>query len=188
MDRREFVTAGLAAGVGAAIASSRTARAQEAGGGAGGGPFKLKYAPHFGMFKNSAGRDPIDQIKFMADQGFRAIEDNGMRRKSPELQERIRKELDRHGMEMGVFVAHGDFGKVTFAGKEVCCAGTAAGLAETAKAAMDKVTMTYQVGDQKCNCPVEADKLAKDSSDVKVFVVGDQVTACDVTARLNLAL
>ena len=40
--------------------------------------FKLKYAPHLGMFKNSAGDDPIDQIKFMADQGFTAFEDNGM--------------------------------------------------------------------------------------------------------------
>lgn len=35
--------------------------------------FKLKYAPHLGMFKNSAGDDPIDQIKFMADQGFTAF-------------------------------------------------------------------------------------------------------------------
>ena len=30
------------------------------------------------MFKNSAGDNFIDQIKFMADQGFTAIEDNGM--------------------------------------------------------------------------------------------------------------
>jgi len=40
--------------------------------------FKCKYAPHLGMFKNSVGDDPIDQIKFMADQGFTAFEDNGM--------------------------------------------------------------------------------------------------------------
>ena len=35
--------------------------------------FNLKYAPHFGMFKNHAGKDPIDQLNFMADQGFTAI-------------------------------------------------------------------------------------------------------------------
>src|SRR5262245_49870838 len=28
--------------------------------------FKLKYAPHFGMFKESAGPDPIAQLEFMA--------------------------------------------------------------------------------------------------------------------------
>ena len=28
--------------------------------------FKLKYAPHFGMFKHSAGEDLLDQLQFMA--------------------------------------------------------------------------------------------------------------------------
>ncbi|MEC3966951.1 xylose isomerase, partial [Muricauda sp. SYSU M86414] len=28
--------------------------------------FQLKYAPHLGMFKESAGDDPIDQLNFMA--------------------------------------------------------------------------------------------------------------------------
>ncbi|WP_234735139.1 TIM barrel protein [Tellurirhabdus bombi] len=66
--------------------------------------FKLMYAPHFGMFSNSAGKDPIDQLKFMADQGFTALEDNGMMGRSPEEQEKIGKELNRLGMKMGVFV------------------------------------------------------------------------------------
>ena len=30
------------------------------------------------MFKNTVGDDPIDQINYMADLGFRAFEDNGM--------------------------------------------------------------------------------------------------------------
>ena len=34
--------------------------------------FHLKYAPHFGMFKHSAGDDPLDQLRFAADQGFTA--------------------------------------------------------------------------------------------------------------------
>ena len=40
--------------------------------------FKMKFAPHLGMFRHHAGSDPIDQLKFMADQGFSAFEDNGM--------------------------------------------------------------------------------------------------------------
>ncbi|KAB7732167.1 TIM barrel protein [Rudanella paleaurantiibacter] len=66
--------------------------------------FKLHYAPHFGMFENSAGKDPIDQLKFMADQGFTALEDNGMMGRPVELQEKIGNELNRLGMKMGVFV------------------------------------------------------------------------------------
>lgn len=66
--------------------------------------FKLKYASHFGMFSNSAGKDEIDQLKFMADQGFMALEDNGMMGRSVEKQEAIAKEMTRLGMEMGVFV------------------------------------------------------------------------------------
>lgn len=66
--------------------------------------FSLKYAPHFGMFRNLAGKDPIDQLKFMADSGFTALEDNGMMGRSPTTQEKIGRQLDQLGMEMGVFV------------------------------------------------------------------------------------
>ncbi len=66
--------------------------------------FKLKYAPHFGMFANSAGQDPIDQLKFMADMGFTALEDNGMMGRDPALQTKIGEEMARLGMAMGVFV------------------------------------------------------------------------------------
>lgn len=68
--------------------------------------FNLKYAPHDGMFKNSAGNDILDQLQFMADQGFTAFEDNGMRERSPEMQEKIGNTLAKLGMTMGVFVAH----------------------------------------------------------------------------------
>ena len=66
--------------------------------------FKLKYAPHFGMFENNAGKDPIDQLKFMADQGFTAMEDNGMMGRTPELQSKIGETMAKLGMTMGVFV------------------------------------------------------------------------------------
>jgi len=56
------------------------------------------------MFESSAGKDPIDQIKFMADQGFTALEDNGMMGREPALQEKIGAEMARLGMKMGVFV------------------------------------------------------------------------------------
>lgn len=68
--------------------------------------FQLKYAPHLGMFKHSAGDDPIDQINFMADIGFTAFEDNGMSGRTIELQNSIGETLAKRGMEMGVFVAH----------------------------------------------------------------------------------
>jgi hydroxypyruvate isomerase len=71
--------------------------------------FNLKYAPNFGTFKEHAGDDLIDQIKFMHDQGFRAIFDNGLMRKEPALQEKIANELGRRGMDLGPFVLYADF-------------------------------------------------------------------------------
>jgi hydroxypyruvate isomerase len=78
--------------------------------------FKLNYAPHFGMFKHHAGEDLIDQLKFMADQEFSAMEDNGMMGRATDLQERIAKEMSHLGMMMGVFVAYGDFKSKAFVG------------------------------------------------------------------------
>ena len=68
--------------------------------------FNLKYAPHLGMFKNTAGNDPIDQLNFMADQGFAAFEDNGMKGRDKSLQDKISKTMVKRGISMGVFVAH----------------------------------------------------------------------------------
>ncbi len=78
-------------------------------------------------------------------------------------------------------------GDITVAGQKACCEGSAGQVSKVAKAAMEKVQMTYLVGEKQCHCPVEAEKLAKDSGDVTVFVVGEEKTACNVTARLNLA-
>ena len=68
--------------------------------------FKLKYAPHFGMFKHSAGENLLDQLQFMADTGFTSMEDNGMTGREIHIQERIASKMANLGMEMGVFVAH----------------------------------------------------------------------------------
>ena len=99
MLRRNFVKSTLGLAGAAAFATSGLSARPTAK-----NKFNLKYAPHFGMFKNMAGDDLIDQLKFMADQGFMALEDNGMMGRSVEVQEKIAKEMSRLGMEMGVFV------------------------------------------------------------------------------------
>ena len=67
-------------------------------------PFKCNYAIHDGMFKNTAGPDFIEQIKYAHSMGFRAIEDNGMMGRTPEMQQKIGDTLASLGMHMGVFV------------------------------------------------------------------------------------
>jgi len=103
MKRRDFVKSGMAFSTtalasSAGLASSLSTQSNKAY------DFKLKYAPHFGMFKNSAGEDPIDQLRFMADQGFTALEDNGMMRRDVALQNKIGQTLEELNMTMGVFV------------------------------------------------------------------------------------
>lgn len=68
--------------------------------------YNLKYAPHLGMFRHHAGNDPIDQLNFMADQGFTAFEDNDMRNRELSLQEKMAQTMEKRGLQMGVFVAH----------------------------------------------------------------------------------
>ena len=120
-DRRAFLGAGIAATGLASTNLSRSAQAQDKtdqASSAGGKKFRMKYAPHFGMFKNLAGNDLEDQLRFVADQGFTAFEDNGMGRKPPETQEKLAKLMEKLGLEMGVFVATGDFKNPTFARKD----------------------------------------------------------------------
>jgi len=113
MDRRKFVRNGVTAGAVAAavgpggVVAARAGRTEPAASPArSAGSFNLRYAPHFGMFRHHAGEDPVDQLKFMADQGFTALEDNGMKDREVAEQERIAREMERLGMAMGVFVAH----------------------------------------------------------------------------------
>ncbi len=78
-------------------------------------------------------------------------------------------------------------GTISVAGTKVCCDVMAAETAKLAKEAMKEVHMTFMVGEKACECPAEAESLAKSSGKSKLFVVGDEKTACNVTARLNLA-
>src|SRR5690606_18794508 len=67
-------------------------------------PFKLDYAPHQGMFSASAGKNFLDEIRYMYDLGFRSIEDNGMPGRPVEEQKKVGELLAKLGMRMGVFV------------------------------------------------------------------------------------
>ena len=68
--------------------------------------FNLKYAPHFGMFEGSAGDNLIDQLNYIADQGFTAFEDNNLKKRTIDTQNKMSKTMQKRGIEMGVFVAH----------------------------------------------------------------------------------
>tara|TARA_X000001036_G_scaffold113738_1_gene106696 strand:- start:1045 stop:1959 length:915 start_codon:yes stop_codon:yes gene_type:complete len=68
--------------------------------------YNLNYAPHLGMFRNHVGNNPIDQLNFMADKGFRAFEDNDMRKREVGLQKKMAATMEKRGLQMGVFVAH----------------------------------------------------------------------------------
>jgi len=102
MDRRSFINRSVAASAGLALTSPWLAAK----------PslvipshnFKLLYAPHFGMFKNSAGEDRLDQLQFMHDVGFRALEYNGLMDQSVDFQEQLGEKLRELNMTMGVFV------------------------------------------------------------------------------------
>ena len=104
LSRRNFI-AGTAAAA-AVVATGKVSGVAIATPVPAGQPFKRKYAPHFGMFKHSAGEDKIDQLKFMADQGFTAFEHNGMKDETIEMQEKIAAQLSKSNMAMGVFVAN----------------------------------------------------------------------------------
>jgi hydroxypyruvate isomerase len=110
MQRRNFIRNGIAATAGTLIAGSTFASTAVSGNGKSippGATFNLNYAPHAGMFKNHAGDNFIDQIRFMHEQGFRAIEDNGLLGRSVDEQSKIGSELAKLGMTMGVFVVDG---------------------------------------------------------------------------------
>jgi len=106
MERREFLRTGVAALAGACFSDDLSAHLVVP---TARGRFQLKYAPHFGMFKHSAGDDLIDQLKFAADQGFVAWQDNGLKARPVDVQEKIGRTMASLGMEMGLFVASAAF-------------------------------------------------------------------------------
>lgn len=117
MQRRNFLHRSIL-GSAAALAGAQSILANTANkaDNKAGKTFTCDYAPHFGMFENTAGKDLTDQLKYMHNQGFRSLEDNGMMARPADEQEKIGKELNRLGMRMGVFVIDGgDNWKVSLA-------------------------------------------------------------------------
>lgn len=83
--------------------------------------FNFNYAPHIGLttpdnglFVQHTGTDPVEQIKFIGDQGFHAIEDNFLQARPVEVQERMAAELARRGMDMSCFVGTLVYDRPTF--------------------------------------------------------------------------
>lgn len=66
----------------------------------------MRFAPHPGMFREMAGSDILQQLSFMAEQGFRAFEDNEMKKRPVALQAQMGRRMEALGIRMGVFVAH----------------------------------------------------------------------------------
>ena len=115
MQRREFLAASL---VGAVAATARSAPNSPS-------PdqeekrFTLRYAPHFGLFKELGGKELVDQLKFAADEGFTAWEDNGMKGRPVDEQRRIADAMQQLGIEMGVISAlRGIWSKANFTGDD----------------------------------------------------------------------
>ncbi|MCO6490355.1 MAG: TIM barrel protein [Phaeodactylibacter sp.] len=102
MNRRSFVKSGLAASAALATPAALSASVRPSGE----VPFKLKFATHLGMFKEHTGGDPILHLEFIHDQGFRAFEDNDMKKREEGVQRKMGKIMEQLGIEMGVFVAH----------------------------------------------------------------------------------
>ena len=111
MNRRKFTQSTLVAGLGIATGPSLFAQSVAVAPHS----FNLNYAPHLGMFKNMAGDDPIEQLNFMADQGFTAFEDNNMNTRPIALQEKMAATMRKRNLTMGVFVAYKDFRNPTLA-------------------------------------------------------------------------
>jgi len=78
-------------------------------------PFRLAYAPSPGMFRELCGSDdPVDNLKFIQDKGFRAVFDNGLPGRPVAEQDRIATAIQRMGLMMGPWVLYADFTKSSF--------------------------------------------------------------------------
>ncbi|MCY7352608.1 MAG: TIM barrel protein [Cytophagaceae bacterium] len=118
MERRLFVKNGLLAGatmfsgVSASVLLPTLAEPKDPA------PFKTKFSPEFGIFKSLAGTDPVEEVRWGHDQGFRAWENTMLKNRPTAEQERISRAIQQLGMEFGQFVGTLTFKDVTFAGRD----------------------------------------------------------------------
>ena len=87
VDRRHFVKSAAVTGAALAVGNPSPSGGQPTSLSA---PraFRLRYAPHFGMFRQHAGQDFVAELEFMAAEGFTALEDNDMKGRTIAEQER----------------------------------------------------------------------------------------------------
>ncbi|ANH79826.1 hypothetical protein A8C56_01515 [Niabella ginsenosidivorans] len=122
MERRNFIKKAAAAGGTAMLGLGATSRAasfmKEMTGDkksiSNRAKFRLKYAPGLTLFSAYAGKDPVDNMKFIADQGFRAVFELGMVNLPAATQEKIANAAARLGLEMAEFSLKIDFSGSTF--------------------------------------------------------------------------
>ncbi len=111
MQRRNFLKTSLVAGS-AVLASSGSGHAVDMGTSATKhAPFKTKFAANNSLTMKSStkGMSHIDKLRFFYDCGFRALEDTDMAKRTPDVRNDIAKEMERLGMEMGVFTSYAPF-------------------------------------------------------------------------------
>ena len=113
MHRRQFVKNSLFAGAavvsGSSVGQVVTQNAV---------PFTTRFSPEFGIFKGLSPTDPVDEIKWGYEQGFRAWENTGLKFRPVVEQERISKTVQQLGMQFGQFVGTLTFKDITFAGRD----------------------------------------------------------------------
>jgi hypothetical protein len=78
-------------------------------------------------------------------------------------------------------------GTTSVAGESITCSVKAGEVAAKLKKAVGSVAISYKVGEKTCHCPVEAKAIAADKKLKTLFVVDNEETECEQTARLNLA-
>ena len=112
MERRNFLKSAAMAGGAAALSGiGATAMANDSTAQSNSAKFKLKYAPGIYSFSDLVGnRDMVDNLKFISDQGFRAVFENGFPGMDNATQEKLMNELSRLGMDFGPYVLYADFG------------------------------------------------------------------------------
>ncbi len=115
MKRRTFVKDGILAASALSFSSSFARKSNRI---STDNVFKMKFSPEFGIFGDVAGSNPLDQIKWGYDHGFRAWENTGLKSRPVEEQEKISKTVQGLGMEFGQFVGTLTFKDVTFAGRD----------------------------------------------------------------------
>lgn len=120
MNRRTFTKTAMTAMLGAVATKGAIAQMKPTDIAESTAPYKCKFSPNLGQCTASTkGLSEVDKIKFFYDCGFRGLEDNGMPGRPVEIQNAMAKQMEKLGMEMGVFVAHAEWGCASMAGNRL---------------------------------------------------------------------